>query len=705
MKLVARSVPKDVEDLQVSLLPEDPEDMWHAYNLIVAGDLVHGHALRKVVSVNAGTNASSSERVHTDLTIKVKSTFFDPAISSLRVSGVVVSENDYVPLGSHHTLDIEVSRSFTLIKPDGWDTVAKDTLSQALSDDKNGAMAAVVMQEGLANICLITQFRTVLKTRVESVVPKKRDAASDQDAGMRRFYDKTLSSLLRAMDFSESRPLLLASPGFVATDFKEYIAKQGRDKSDKVLTAVAKQATVIHSNTGHIHSLNEVLKSPEVLAKMKDMKFAREAQYIDAFFDLLKLDDGRAWYGSKAVEKAVADGAVGPGGGVLLINNSLFRSEDLAIRKKYVALVDKVKADGGEARILSSDHESGQRLSMMGDIAAMLNYPMLDLDDDDEEEEAAVPVNGNRRQEEEDIGMLDSYAMALKLSLQSTFKLKSGYELPLLGFGVYQMPKENATDLCKEALKIGYRHIDSASSYRNQGQSAASIPASGISRSEVFFTTKVPRSGKPLGYKNVLELVETALAETKLDYLDLVLIHSPYGGIQARRDSWRALVESVEAGKVRSIGVSNYGVHHLDELEAYIKELEAERGGAPGSGGVLSVGQWEVHPWLTRPDIVKWCQERGVAIQAYCPIVRGQKFGDLAVKALADKYGKTEAQILLRWSLQRGYVPLIKSATPSRIAENAALYDFELTDDEVEKLATSDYSPCAWDPTVEPLEK
>jgi protein pelota len=310
-------------------------------------------------------------------------------------------------MGAHHTLDIEINRSFTVVKPDGWDSVAKATLAQALSDDKNGAMAAVVMQEGLANICLITQFRTVLKTRVESVVPKKRDTASDQDAGMKRFYDKTLSSLLRAVDFSESRPLLLASPGFVAADFKEYIAKQGRDKSDKVLTAVARQATVIHANSGHIHSLNEVLKSPEVLAKMKDMNYAKEAQYMDNFFDLLKLDDGRAWYGSRAVEKAIADGAVGPGGGVLLINNSLFRSQDLATRKKYVALVDKVKLDGGDARILSSDHESGQRLKMMGDIAAILNYPMHDLDDE-EEEEVEPEQTPNRRNEEDEIDMLDS---------------------------------------------------------------------------------------------------------------------------------------------------------------------------------------------------------------------------------------------------------------------------------------------------------
>ncbi|KAI1032724.1 hypothetical protein LB504_006601 [Fusarium proliferatum] len=387
MKLVARNKALNAyAEEAVSLLPEDPEDMWHAYNLILSGDIVHAHTIRKV-TVTSDTGSSKSDRVHTNLTIKVKSTTFDPIISSLRVSGFVVIENAHVPLGSHHTLDLEVNRPFSIVKLDGWDSVARATLQEALSDDKDGAVAAVVMQEGLANICLITPFRTVLKVRVESVIPKKRDLASDQDAGMRRFFEKTLSTLLRTMDFTQSRPLLLASPGFVAGDFKQYIANQGRDKADKVLTAVAKQATVVHSNSGHVHSLNEILKSPEVLAKMKDMKFARETQYVDQFFEMLKLDDGRAWYGTSAVEKAVKEGAVGPGGGVLLVNNSLFRSEDLALRKKYVALVDKVRSDGGEARVLSSDHESGQRLTMLGDIAAILNYPMLDLDEDDADED------------------------------------------------------------------------------------------------------------------------------------------------------------------------------------------------------------------------------------------------------------------------------------------------------------------------------
>ncbi|KAL4723850.1 hypothetical protein ACLX1H_009495 [Fusarium chlamydosporum] len=294
--------------------------------------------------------------------------------------------------------------------------------------------------------------------------------------------------------------------------------------------------------------------------------------------------------------------------------------------------------------------------------------------------------------------------MTSKITLSSTKKLNSGYQIPLLGYGVYQVPKDQATDLCKKTLETGYRHIDSASGYHNQGPSAAGIQASGIPRSEVFFTTKIFTRQFPLNYENAHKQVDIALDETKLDYLDLVLIHAPYGGPEGRKGAWKALVECVEAGKVRSLGVSNYGVQHLDELEAYIKELEKERGGE-GKGGVISVGQWEVHPWMTRPDIVKWCQDRNIVVEAYCPIVRGQRFDDPKVKALADKYGKSPAQILLRWSLQRGYVPLVKSVTPSRVLENTQLYDFELTEEEVEDLATKDYSPCAWDPTVEPLDK
>ncbi|KAH9886185.1 hypothetical protein F4778DRAFT_487108 [Xylariomycetidae sp. FL2044] len=389
MQLVGSKSSRSLEQIgedSVSLLPTEPEDMWHANNLIGPDDVIKAHAIRKVTT-ESKTGSTMSERVHTNLTIRVTSTFFDPGSSQLHVSGTVIEENNFVNLGQYHTLDLELNRPFTIWKKYGWDSVAKETLSDALKQDKDGAVAAVVMQEGLANICLITEYRTILKQRVESSIPKKRSASSDQDSGMRRFFDKTLSTLLRSVDFGKPRPLLLASPGFVAGDFKKYMSDEGMKRGDKSMMAMAKQATVVHSSSGHLHSLNEILKSSEVTATMKDMKFSKETRFMDELFERLRRDDGRAWYGTGPVEKAVAEGAVGRGGGVLMINNSLFRSQDIRTRKRYVAMVDKVKEDGGEARILSSDHESGQRLDALGGIAAILTYPILDLDEEDDEEE------------------------------------------------------------------------------------------------------------------------------------------------------------------------------------------------------------------------------------------------------------------------------------------------------------------------------
>jgi protein pelota len=229
----------------------------------------------------------------------------------------------------------------------------------------------------------------VLKQRIEHSIPKKRSGASDMDSATKAFFDKVLNTLLRAVDFDPAHPrtLLLASPGFVATEFRKYILDLGQRTSDKKLIGLAKQSMVVHTSSGHVHALNEVLKSPEVQAKMKDKKFYSETKLMDEFYTRLRKDDGRAWYGLKPVMRAVNEGAIGPGGGTLLINNSLFRNMDVATRKQYVDLVDKVKAAGGEARVLSSDHESGQRLDALGGIAAILSYPSYDLDEDSEDEE------------------------------------------------------------------------------------------------------------------------------------------------------------------------------------------------------------------------------------------------------------------------------------------------------------------------------
>ncbi|KAI9372818.1 NADP-dependent oxidoreductase domain-containing protein [Aspergillus egyptiacus] len=279
--------------------------------------------------------------------------------------------------------------------------------------------------------------------------------------------------------------------------------------------------------------------------------------------------------------------------------------------------------------------------------------------------------------------------MAKNLTLKSTQKLLSGYEIPVLGYGVYQTPTDVAEEVTIEALKLGYRHIDSAALYKNEKEVTAAIAKAGLSRSEVFLTTKIPP--RATGYEAAKQSIEDSLKQANTEYFDLILIHAPFGGKEGRLGSWRALVEAQKAGKTRSIGVSNFGVHHLDELEEYIQS---------GGGGKIDVGQYEIHPWLARPDIVGWLKERGAVVQAYSPLVRNTRGDEPVLKELGGKYGKTPAQVLVRWSLQKGFVPLPKSVTPSRIKENAEVFDFELDEGDMAKLETGKYEPCAWDPTV-----
>ncbi|RYO29755.1 hypothetical protein AA0111_g5952 [Alternaria arborescens] len=282
------------------------------------------------------------------------------------------------------------------------------------------------------------------------------------------------------------------------------------------------------------------------------------------------------------------------------------------------------------------------------------------------------------------------------LTINSQYAMLSGYKIPVLGYGVYQTPADVASEVVQHAIKVGYRHVDSAVAYRNEQPSAEGMKKSGIPREELFFTTKIPP--KDMSYENSKQHIDNTLNITGFDYVDLYLLHSPYGGKENRLGAWKALVEGVQDGKIRSIGVSNYGVHHLDELEAWIKETEAREG--KGKGGVISINQIELHPWLARPDIVNWCKQRGVLCEAYCPLVRATRNEDPLLKPLAEKYKKTPSQVLLRWSLQMGFVPLPKSVTKSRIEENAQIYDFELSAEDMKSLDTGVYEVCAWDPTV-----
>ncbi|KAK4504273.1 hypothetical protein PRZ48_005189 [Zasmidium cellare] len=276
-------------------------------------------------------------------------------------------------------------------------------------------------------------------------------------------------------------------------------------------------------------------------------------------------------------------------------------------------------------------------------------------------------------------------------NINSKVRLLSGHEIPLLGYA------DVAEDVTDHAIKVGYRHVDSATVYRNEEPSAKGMLKAGIPRDQLYFTSKVPP--KEINYEDAKKCVDESLKKTGLDYIDLYLLHAPYGGKEGRLGAWRALVEAVDAGKVKSIGVSNYGVHHLEELEQWQKSQPKEK------AGILSVNQIELHPWLARSDIVDWCEKRGVVLEAYCPLVRATRMDDPLLTPLIKKYNRPGSQILLRWGLQKGFVILPKSVTKSRIEENKELYDFELTKEDMESLKTDKYEPCAWDPTKAPLSQ
>ena len=359
----------------------DLAEQWHAYNLIRPNDLLRASAVRKIVT-ESGAGSRSVERVHTALTIRVTKLDFDSQAGQLHVSGRVAEENKHVKLGGYHTLDLELQRNFTLEKSEGWDSVALDTLREAISQEAKAQLWAVIMQEGLANICLITDHQTILRQRIEVSLPKKRAGSTDHDKQLQKFYQTTFESLLRQIDLTNPKPLLLASPGFTASNFQQFIKTQASSGANKQLPQLLPKITVAHSASAHLHSLSEVLSSPAVTSKLSDTKFARETQLMDRFFELMRKDDARAWYGPKECESAVERGAVGKGGGVLLISNALFRSQEIKTRQRWVQLGDEVKEQGGEVKVLSSMHESGKRLEGLGGIAAILTYPIENLDED-----------------------------------------------------------------------------------------------------------------------------------------------------------------------------------------------------------------------------------------------------------------------------------------------------------------------------------
>jgi methylglyoxal/glyoxal reductase len=255
-------------------------------------------------------------------------------------------------------------------------------------------------------------------------------------------------------------------------------------------------------------------------------------------------------------------------------------------------------------------------------------------------------------------------------SLTDTTQLHNGVEMPWFGLGVFKVKEgSEVIDSVKAALKHGYRSIDTAAVYKNEEGVGQGIRESGVAREEIFVTSKVWNSDQ--GYESTLQAYETSLKKLGLEYLDLYLIHWP--GKDKFKETWKALETLYKEGRVRAIGVSNFHIHHLEELlkDAEIKPM---------------VNQVEYHPHLTQKDLLAFCQRQGIQLEAWSPLKAGKLLNEPTITEIAEKYGKSTAQVILRWDLQNKVVTIPKSIKETRIIENADIFDFELTAEDMEKL-------------------
>ncbi len=270
------------------------------------------------------------------------------------------------------------------------------------------------------------------------------------------------------------------------------------------------------------------------------------------------------------------------------------------------------------------------------------------------------------------------------MDLNSTIILNNGVKIPVLGLGTYQTKSgDEAYNAVRFALDYGYRHIDTAALYANEEDVGKAVRESGVNREEIFVTTKVWNSDH--GFEKATKAFYTSLKKLKLEYVDLYLIHWPV--TKLRLHTWDALTKLYEKGLIRSIGVSNYTIKHLEELLSY--------------GGVTPVvNQVEFSLYLYQKELLDFCTQKNIFIEAYTPLIRGKKFDEPKLLAIADKYGKTPAQILIRWALQVGTIVLPKSSRKEKITENANVFDFEISSEDMIHLSTfNEDFRVAWNPS------
>ncbi|XP_031475906.1 protein PELOTA 1 [Nymphaea colorata] len=375
MRIVRKSVVPNGSG-SIKIVPEETDDLWHVYNIVSVGDKVLADTVRKVQR-EVASGGRDSERVRLKLEIQVQDIDYDNVASVLRLRGKNIMENEHVKIGAFHTIEIEQHRPLVL-KKDVWDSMALEVLRQACDPGARADLAVVMMQEGLANILLVGNSITTTRSRIEASIPRKHGPAiAGYEKALNKFFENVLQAVLKNVDFKVVRCLVLASPGFTKDQFHSFLLLEAERRELRSIIENKSRILLVHSSSGYKHSLREVLDAPNVMSMIKDTKAAQEVRALKDFFEMLSNDPARACYGPKHVEFAHERMSIQ----TLLIIDDLFRSSDIKTRQKYVNLIDSVKDSGGTAHVFSSMHVSGEQLAQLTGIAAILRFPLPDLED------------------------------------------------------------------------------------------------------------------------------------------------------------------------------------------------------------------------------------------------------------------------------------------------------------------------------------
>ncbi|KTB17855.1 Protein DOM34 [Nakaseomyces glabratus] len=388
MKII--SITKDSankEGATIVLLPEDKEDLFTVHQIIDKDDEV---IFKKKFTTNLDEAGKKKSTDLVKLRLKIVSSEFEMRDEYLRYKGVTVADdngnsNVDIPVGKFLSFTVNYSFPFTIIKQN-FDSFMEKTLQNAANPESRSDTAAIVLQEGIAHVCLLTASSTILKQKIEYSMPKKKRATDVMkfDEKTEKFYKAIYESIKKYYDFSKIKLILLCSPGFYAKTLLEKIIQYAQEERNKSIIDHQSLFLVAHCSTGYLQGINEVLKNPLYSTKLSDTKYAKDAAIMDEFMEHLNNDDFKAWYGEAEVEKAAEMGAIK----YLLITDTMLHNDDIKKRKKFLALYENVESSGGKGVVFSTLHSLGEELDRMTGVACILNYPLPDLDEDLEDEES-----------------------------------------------------------------------------------------------------------------------------------------------------------------------------------------------------------------------------------------------------------------------------------------------------------------------------